>query len=219
MAHQEYDCDVVVVGVGAAGLVAGSTLGGSADVVVLEAASRPGGRVESVRHGDYWLNIGAQFTEGAGPLFDIMDRYGIERGSLAGRKAGLHLNGRTVTTDFPPWLLLRSKMSPLAMAEMAVVGLRIKYLFWRLMSDNPARSRKVRARLDARPGTDLAKGVRSKTMRAMFDAWAGQWIGCDMHETAATQLVVSIGTAIQKASKVPNFALPVGGNQAFTDAL
>jgi monoamine oxidase len=62
-------------------------------------------------------------------------------------------------------------------------------------------------------------GVGTPEIRALFDAWAGQWIGCDPDETAATQLVVSIGTALEKAAKVPNFALPVGGNQTFTDAL
>lgn len=217
---REQTCDVVVVGAGAAGLVAGATLAESANVVVLEAEPRPGGRVESVRHGDYWLNIGAQFTEGAGPLFDVMDRFEIERGSLAGCQAALYLKGRMVTTDSPPLLLLRSRMSLAAKVELARVGLRIKFAYARLFGNNAKTARAIRARLESRSGVDaLMTGVKSREMTELLNAWSGQWIGCDPEETAATQLVASIGTALEKAAKVPNFALPVGGNQAFTDAL
>jgi phytoene dehydrogenase-like protein len=45
--------DVVVIGAGMSGLMAATTLAGKADVVVLEAEDRPGGRVETVRKGDY----------------------------------------------------------------------------------------------------------------------------------------------------------------------
>ncbi|MFI7006548.1 flavin monoamine oxidase family protein [Streptomyces sp. NPDC050145] len=218
---REEQCEVVVVGAGAAGLMASTALAAeSTDVVVLEAANRPGGRVESVRHGDYWLNIGTQFTEGEGPLFDVMDRYGIERGSLAGRKAALYLKGRMVTTDNPPLLLLRSRMPLAAKVELARVGLRVKYACARLFGKNAAAARAMRERLDSRTGDEaLMAGVRSPEMFALFRAWSGQWIGCDPEETAARQLAISIGTALEKAAKVPNFALPVGGNQAFTDAL
>ncbi|WP_116198653.1 flavin monoamine oxidase family protein [Amycolatopsis circi] len=217
---REQQCEVVVIGAGAAGLVAGSTLAESTDVVVLESADRPGGRVESVRHGDYWLNIGTQFTEGAGPLFEVMDRYRIERGSLAGRKAALYLKGRMVTTDSPPLLLLRSRMPLAAKVELARVGLRIKYAYARLFGKNAEAARAMRTRLESRTGAEaLMAGVRSREMTALFSAWSGQWIGCEPEETAATQLAISIGTALEKAAKVPNFALPVGGNQTFTDAL
>lgn len=217
---REQQCDVVVIGAGAAGLVAGSTLVGSADAVVLEAAARPGGRVESVRRGDYWLNIGTQFTEGEGPLFDVMDRYRIERGSLAGRKGALYLKGRMVTTDNPALLLLRSRMSLAAKMELARVGLRIKYVYARMFGKNLKAAQAIRARLESQSGAEaLMAGVTSPEMTALFHAWSGQWIGCEPDETAATQLAVSIGTALEKADKVPNFALPVGGNQAFTDAL
>lgn len=216
---REEHCDVIVVGAGAAGLVAGTTLLGSADVVVLEAAGRAGGRVESLRRGDYWLNIGTQFTEGIGPLFDVMDRYKIERGSLAGRKAGLYFKGRIVTTDSPPLLMLRSRLSLRSKYELARTGLRIKLAYARLFGKNLDTARLLRAKLDAAPATVLMEGVHTPEITSLFQCWSGQWIGCDAEETAATQLLVSIGTALEKASKVPNFALPVGGNQSFTDAL
>lgn len=59
---REEACEIVVVGAGMAGLMAATTLS-DRDVVVLEGAGRPGGRVESVRQGDYWINLGTQFTE------------------------------------------------------------------------------------------------------------------------------------------------------------
>ncbi|GAB2459226.1 flavin monoamine oxidase family protein [Jatrophihabitans fulvus] len=217
---REHRCDVVVIGAGVAGLVAGVTLAPSTDVLVLEASARPGGRVESVQHGEHWLNLGAQFTEGTGALFDVMDRYGIERGSLAGSRAALYFRGRMVPTDRPVHLLLRSRLSPRARVELAAVGLRIKYQNWRLVHDrNPARARKYRDTFDSRSGDVTLRGVRTTELRSMITTWSGQWIGCDPHETAATQLAESIGTALEKAANVPNFALPVGGNQAFTDAL
>ncbi|GAB7003200.1 hypothetical protein JCM18899A_06710 [Nocardioides sp. AN3] len=219
-AIREEKCDVIVIGAGAAGLVAATTLSPNADVMVLEADTRAGGRVESVRRGGYWLNVGTQFTEGEGPLFDVMDRFEIERGSLAGRKAALYLKGRLVTTDSPTLLLLRSRMSLAAKVELARVGLRIKWAYRRLFGKNATTALACRTRLESQTGAEaLMRGVRSPEMVALFDAWSGQWIGCDPEETAATQLAVSIGTALEKAAKVPNFALPVGGNQTFTDAL
>jgi monoamine oxidase len=216
---REQRCDVVVVGAGAAGLVAGATLASSTDVVVLEAAARPGGRVESIRYGDYWLNIGAQFTEGAGPLFDVIDKYKIELGSLAGSKAGLYLKGRLVTTDNPVGLMLRSRMSLAAKVELARMGLRLRRIFKRVMNENLDEAAKYQAFLDSQSGAYLMRGVKTAEMRAMFDAWAGQWIGCQPEQTAASQLAISIGFALEKAANVPNFALPVGGNQTLTDAL
>jgi monoamine oxidase len=216
---REERCDVVVIGAGAAGLVAASALAETADVRVLEAAARPGGRVESVRQGDYWLNIGAQFTEGSGPLFAMMDRHQIPRGSLAGSKAGLCLKGRIVATERPALLLLRSRMSLTAKLELAKVGLRIKRDYARLSGGDPVAARTTRSGLDAASGLALMEGIRTPEMVALMAAWSGQWIGCDPGQTAATQLTVSIGTALEKAAKVPNFALPEGGNQSFTDAL
>ena len=66
--------DVVVIGAGMSGLMAATTLAPSADVVVLESSDRTGGRVETVRRGDYWVNVGTQFTEGSGTLIDARSR-------------------------------------------------------------------------------------------------------------------------------------------------
>ncbi|WP_418955486.1 flavin monoamine oxidase family protein [Streptomyces tritici] len=214
----EETCDVVVVGAGMAGLVAATTLADEADVMVLEAADRAGGRVETVRRGDYWINVGTQFTEGTGPLIDALDRHGVEMGSLAGTGVSLVLNGAMVDTSDVFALMFRTRMTLRDKVGMALVGARILSAVPFLESDNGL-ARRVRAKLDRRPASDLLRGVRSEVARAMVRSWSGQWMGCEPEETAATQLVISIGLALADPAKVPNFALPVGGNQTLTDIL
>jgi monoamine oxidase len=214
----EETCDVVVIGAGMSGLMAATTLADEVDVVVLEAEDRAGGRVETVRKGEYWINVGTQFTEGTGPLIDALDRHGIEMGSLADTSVTLVLNGVPVDTSDVFGLMFRTRMSFMDRIGMAMVGARILSVVPFLESDNRL-AKKVRARLDRRPASDLLRGVRSELTRAVVRSWSGQWMGCEPEETAATQLVVSIGVALTDPAKVPNFALPVGGNQTLTDVL
>lgn len=210
--------DVVVIGAGMSGLMAATTLADKADVVVLEADDRPGGRVETVRKGEYWINVGTQFTEGTGPLIDALDRHGIEMGSLADTSVALVLNGVMVDASDVLALMFRTRMSFMDRLGLALVGARILSAVPFLESDRRL-AKKVRARLDKRPASDLLRGVRSESTRDLVRSWSGQWMGCEPEETAATQLVVSIGIALTDPAKVPNFALPVGGNQTLTDIL
>nr|BFD89255.1 hypothetical protein KitaXyl93_06150 [Kitasatospora sp. Xyl93] len=214
----EETCDVVVIGAGMAGLMAATTLADKTDVRVLESEDRPGGRVETVRKGDYWINVGTQFTEGTGPLIDALDRHGIEMGSLAGTSVELVLNGTSVDTSDVLGLMFRTRMTVMDRVGMALVGARILAAVPFLESESRL-AKKVRARLDKRPASHLLRGVRSEVARAMVRAWSAQWMGCEPEETAATQLVASIGVALTDPAKVPNFALPVGGNQTLTDIL
>ncbi|MFE4306353.1 flavin monoamine oxidase family protein [Streptomyces sp. NPDC056891] len=211
-------CDVVVIGAGMAGLMAATTLADEVDVVVVEAEDRPGGRVETVRKGEYWINVGTQFTEGTGPLIDALDRHGVEMGSLADTSVALVLNGALIDTSDVLALMFRTRMSFMDRVGMALVGARILSAVPFLESDGRL-ARRVRARLDRRPTSDLLRGVRSELTRAVVRSWSGQWMGCEPEETAATQLVASIGVALTDPAKVPNFALPVGGNQTLTDIL
>ncbi|SDP95807.1 monoamine oxidase [Actinopolyspora xinjiangensis] len=210
--------EVVVIGAGMAGLMAATTLEGETDVVVLEAADRPGGRVETVRKGDYWINVGTQFTEGTGPLIDALNHHDIEMGSLAGKSVGLDLNGKVVDTANLFDLAFRTRMSFMDRLGMAMVGARILSAAPFLESDSRM-AKNVRAKLDKRLASDLLRGVRSELTRDVVRSWSGQWMGCDPAETAAKQLVTSIGIALTDPTKVPNFALPVGGNQTLTDIL
>ncbi|MFE5942467.1 flavin monoamine oxidase family protein [Streptomyces sp. NPDC056480] len=214
----EETCDVVVIGAGMAGLMAATTLADQVDVLVVEAEDRPGGRVETVRKGEYWINVGTQFTEGTGPLIDALDRHGVEMGSLADTSVALVLNGALVDTSDVAALMFRTRMSFMDRVGMALVGARILCAVPFLESDGLL-ARRVRARLDRRPASDLLRGVRSELTRAVVRSWSGQWMGCEPEETAATQLVASIGVALTDPAKVPNFALPVGGNQTLTDIL
>jgi monoamine oxidase len=217
---REQQCDVVVIGAGMSGLIAASKLAESTDVLLLEATGRPGGRVESVRHGDYWVNVGAQFAEGTGPLFDAMNQFKVKRVSLADKRTALALKDRWVTMNNPALMVLRSQFTLRGRVDLAVFGLRLRWAHWRLAKDwNRERARAYRGKLDERPGSVLGRGVRADEVHALISDLSGQWLGCEPEETAATQLVFSIGTALEKAAKVPNFSLPVGGNQTLVEAL
>lgn len=214
----EETTEVVVIGAGMAGLTAATTLAPHAEVVVLESTGRTGGRVDTVRQGDYWINVGTQFTEGTGTLIDALDRHGIEMGSLAGKSVALHLNGSTVDTSNPFALMFRTKMSTLDRLGLAIVGTRILAVTPFLESQSRIAQR-VRARLDRKLASYVLGGVRSELAAAIVSSWSAQWMGCDLNETAATQFVTSVGMALADPEKIPNFSLPAGGNQTLTDVL
>ncbi|WP_234443911.1 flavin monoamine oxidase family protein [Streptomyces sp. NRRL S-1868] len=171
-----------------------------------------------MRKGDYWINVGTQFTEGTGPLIDALQYHGIEMGSLAGKSVALVLNGRLVDMSDPIALMFRTRMRFKDQLGMAMVGARILSAAPFVNSDSRM-AKKVRATLDQRLASHLLRGVRSGIVESMVRSWSGQWMGCEPGETAATQLVTSIGIAMTDPAKVPNFALPVGGNQTLTDVL
>ncbi|MFE6690978.1 FAD-dependent oxidoreductase [Streptomyces sp. NPDC057743] len=164
---REESCESVVVGTGMAGLMAATTLS-DRDVVVLEAAGRAGERVESVRQGDYWINLGTQFTEGTGTLIEALERHQIPMGTLAGKKVALALNGKQVDTSNPFGLMLRSRMTFMDRVGLAAVGARILAAvpFLAMNPDN-ALAKRVRALLDARSASYVLRGVRSEVARIM----------------------------------------------------
>lgn len=218
--HDVYEetTEVVVVGAGMSGLMAATTVAPETDVVVLESTDRTGGRVETVRRGDYWINVGTQFTEGTGTLIDALDRHGIEMGSLAGKSVALYLNGEVVDTSNPVALMFRTRMTMMDRIGMAIVGARILSVMPFLESQSRIAQR-VRAKLDTKLASYLLKGVRSELAAAVVRSWSAQWMGCEVEETAATQFVTSVGLALADPEKIPNFSLPVGGNQTLTDVL
>lgn len=215
----EQTCEVVVIGAGMAGLMAATTLG-DRDVVALEASDRAGGRVDTVRKGDYWINVGTQFTEGTGPLIDALHHHEVPLGTLEGKSVALALGGRQVDTSNPFALMFRSRMTFLDRLGLAAVGTRIlaNVPFLEMSPDNRW-ARRVRAKLDARRADFVLRGVRSELAREMVRSWSGQWMGCEPEETAATQFVYSMGILLTDPEKVPNLTLPEGGNQTLTDIL
>lgn len=218
-APRDESCEVVVIGAGIAGLMAATTLAGR-DVVVLEASDRAGGRVDTVRNGDYWINVGTQFTEGTGPLIDALHRHRIPMGTLEGKSVALALGGKQVDTSNPFSLMFRVKMPWRDRLGLAVVGARILANVPFLEMDPTNRwARRVRAKLDARRADFVLRGVSSKLAQEMVRSWSGQWMGCEPEETAATQFVFSMGILLTDPEKVPNLTLPDGGNQTLTDVL
>ncbi|HSX66600.1 NAD(P)/FAD-dependent oxidoreductase [Nocardioides sp.] len=211
--------EVVVIGAGMAGLMAATTLA-DRDVVVLEANDRAGGRVDTVRQGDYWINVGTQFTEGTGPLIDALHRHEVPLGTLEGKSVALHLGGKQVDTSNPFALMLKSKMTCRDRFGLAVVGTRIlANVPFLEMSETNRWANRVRAKLDARRADFVLKGVSSDLTREMVRSWSGQWMGCEPEETAARQFVFSMGILLTDPEKVPNLTLPQGGNQTLTDIL
>lgn len=69
---------VVIIGSGLAGLAAAQRLyeAGTRDVVILEAQNKPGGRVHTIAHSNYLLELGAQWLHGAheNPLYGWLSR-------------------------------------------------------------------------------------------------------------------------------------------------
>ena len=211
--------EVVVIGAGMAGLMAATTLA-DRDVVVLEASDRAGGRVDTVRKGDYWINVGTQFTEGTGPLIDALHRHQVHLGNLEGKSVALSLGGKQLDTSNPFVLMFRSRMTWRDRFGLAAVGTRIlaNVPFLEMSEDNRW-ARRVRANLDNRRADFVLRGVKSELARDMVRSWSGQWMGCEPEETAATQFVFSMGILLTDPEKVDNLTLPEGGNQTLTDIL
>lgn len=211
--------EVVVIGAGMAGLMAATTLA-DRDVVVLEASSRAGGRVDTVRQGDYWINVGTQFTEGTGPLIDALERHQVPLGTLEGKSVALNLGGKQVDTSNPFALMFKSRMTWRDRFGLALVGSRIlANVPFLEMSETNRWANRVRAKLDERRADFVLRGVRSELTHEMVRSWSGQWMGCEPEETAARQFVFSMGILLTDPEKVPNLTLPEGGNQTLTDIL
>jgi monoamine oxidase len=216
---RDEECEVVVIGAGMAGLMAATNLA-DRDVVVLEASDRPGGRVDTVRKDDYWINLGTQFTEGTGPLIDALHRHGVHLGTLEDKSVALALGGEQVDTSNPFALMFRTKMTWSDRIGLAAVGTRIlANVPFLEMSPGNRWADRVRAKLDNRRADFVLRGVRSELAREMVRSWSGQWMGCEPEETAATQFVFSMGILLTDPEKVDNLTLPEGGNQTLTDIL
>lgn len=216
---RDEECEVVIIGAGMAGLMAATNLA-DRDVVVLEASDRAGGRVDTVRKDDYWINLGTQFTEGTGPLIDALNRHGVHLGTLEDKSVALALGGEQVDTSNPFALMFRTKMTWSDRIGLAAVGTRIlaNVPFLEMSPENRWANR-VRAKLDNRRADFVLRGVRSELAREMVRSWSGQWMGCEPEETAATQFVFSMGILLTDPEKVDNLTLPEGGNQTLTDIL
>ncbi|MDH3704328.1 MAG: FAD-dependent oxidoreductase [Alphaproteobacteria bacterium] len=125
MAHIPAQCDVAVIGAGAAGLAAAATLRAQgADVVVLEAKARIGGRAFTETdtlgvpfdHGCQWLH-----SASLNPFVPMAEKMGLAVG-LDERPRGIWLDGRWATEDEVEDWRLHAERSFVAMESAAGEG-------------------------------------------------------------------------------------------------
>jgi monoamine oxidase len=109
------NCDIIVIGAGATGLMAARELiGAGRSVTVLEARNRCGGRIHTINHGLYFKNteLGAEFIHGDLPLtLGLLKEAGIAWGPAGGEmwhyKDGKFESESRITDD---WGLLMKKL-------------------------------------------------------------------------------------------------------------
>jgi oxygen-dependent protoporphyrinogen oxidase len=119
-----YDC--IIVGGGLAGLCAAYRLRDKR-ILVLEAADRPGGRIESQPRGDYWLNFGAHMFGGPGTLIgDLCTQLGLEARPIGGALLGMSLVGRRLLGGAIETYPLRLPLSMAARVSMVKMGLALR---------------------------------------------------------------------------------------------
>ncbi len=118
--------EVVVVGGGIAGLTGAQALR-DRDVLLLEAGSRPGGRIHSEPRGDNWLNFGAHVFGGPESASGkLLDGLGIEVAPVPGRLAAVSLNGKLVSRGPVESFPLRLPMPLRSRVSLVKTGIRLR---------------------------------------------------------------------------------------------
>ncbi len=117
--------DVVVVGGGIAGLSAAWRLR-HWDSLLLEADDRVGGRIQSERRGQYWMNWGAHVFAGSGTATDaLLTEVGVTAVKVPGSLTSLSMNGKFLTKGRVETYPFRIPMSPAARAALVTKGAKL----------------------------------------------------------------------------------------------
>lgn len=139
--------DAIIIGGGLAGLSAAWRLR-HWDTLLLESASRVGGRIKSERRGDYWLNWGGHVFAGEDTSTDdLLKETGVSAVTIPGSLQAISMNGKLLKqgkiTSYP----FRLPMSPAARAATIRTGLKLlpsvaRYL--RVVKSRPGESAAMR---------------------------------------------------------------------------
>lgn len=120
--------DAVVVGAGLAGLSAAWRLR-HADVLVLEADDRVGGRIRSERRGAYWLNWGGHVFAGHDSSTDeLLTEVSVEATDIPGSLQALSMNGKFLrkghiaTYPFRIPMPLKARVATMTAGSKVVAG-------------------------------------------------------------------------------------------------
>jgi monoamine oxidase len=97
---QSHQSEVLVIGAGVAGLTAARTLAEAGrSVTLLEARSRVGGRIHTIREGNEIIELGAEFVHGKPPdLWSLVEEANLETYELDGSSLAFE-NGQLQTRD------------------------------------------------------------------------------------------------------------------------
>jgi monoamine oxidase len=92
--------DIIIIGAGMAGLTAARTLAEAGrKVTLLEASSRVGGRIHTIREGNEIIELGAEFVHGKPPeLWSLIEEAGLETYELDGSNLAFE-EGQLQTRD------------------------------------------------------------------------------------------------------------------------
>lgn len=214
---EDHDFDVAVIGGGMAGLMASRQLlkSGFQRVVMLEADQRVGGRVLSHQKGGYWVNLGAQFLAGEGPLFAVADELGVEHLSLASFHPGLARGRKIIRSDEFLRLPIAFPGSLSDRLSVASLGLKIIRNYWQIaLTRNRAAARQRRGTLEQMTAADLFAAAKPGSAgEQLMRCLVRFWLGAEPEEVAAAHAAVYLGLSLVNLRRLPPFAMPIGGTE------
>jgi monoamine oxidase len=167
--QMENDYDIIIIGAGAAGLMAASELSKKGKtVLILEGRDRIGGRVHSIIENEIMYEAGAEFIHGNLPLtLGLLKEFGISYSRNAG-EMGRSKNGKWIReNDFMKgWDLLIEKMGKLKrdIDLKSFLDLNFKGLKYRNLRDSATRFAQ---------GFDLVDINRASTIE-LFKEWKNE---------------------------------------------